>query len=865
MSRRTCSVCGKQGHNKRTCPSQNKICNLVSGSSSGPESQTDSENAEPTVIPATQSPKSTPTKDAPKRVQKKTPPEAKEIMDILNSDTRMLDEMTAEFEFDPAQSSAGDSTQPAKADESDPQKSPTSSSKKSSSSNIPPERKQPKESSPQKDLRQLPPRSARTQAAEKISKQLKTTAKPKKVELPLRDGSCGATSRPSRRSKSGARTPSPHQTRVPKTQQQATSWRQRAMSGMYSPKGKGPRATLYHSSVSPPRPTLSPPQPNIPQHIQNNPSPQPNIPPTAPGYTSPPQMMHSTSNPRAMFPYAPGQHPTMTSPQANPPPQPFHMTPPYQPYSPPQLQPQFHYMQPQFPAYFPAQPMHQVPPGPAMYAQPPRWNQPFSTTTTSSSSSTTAAAAGPNTPATVVDSPVRSASPSQTKILRPDDSTLVQLHNQQVNTVFAVAWQGGGGIYVAEAEANPARFAMLSIGKQVSVVLKLNDPSKDIFANFAEAEKRIQQWNTSASPARERAQRESDANTPSSASAAEADATADTTARAGTPQSHHSSSHLSSTQPTPQSYNKPATPPPPPLPTSTALTPSPPATAKTAGCSTDTDLLSETEWAFSQEDQLVRKHLFSPGLKPFSHGVRQPDPNKIQYIAPPGSSRGIIVSDAAHGMQRIVMDADTGTMMVKPKHMATLRLLEFHTFLSLMFRAVDMASQGTSAVHKSAVPAIQNLIRKLIRQYEAFRWASEPAKIWEWVAYLSWTHLVLTRTETSGFQWEAAFEREARARVKRGTLTIAKQPASREAPTNSVPSHLPRSNSASSHWFICPCCAAVNDHFSPTCPTQADGPTAIPKKTITKTRQLINSAPISQTAKTNLLKMTENLVAKLNS
>ena len=44
------------------------------------------------------------------------------------------------------------------------------------------------------------------------------------------------------------------------------------------------------------------------------------------------------------------------------------------------------------------------------------------------------------------------------------------------------------------------------------------------------------------------------------------------------------------------------------------------------------------------------------------------------------------------------MDATTGTMMVKPKHLATLRLLEFHTFLSLMFRAVDMASQGTAVL-----------------------------------------------------------------------------------------------------------------------------------------------------------------------
>ena len=183
-----------------------------------------------------------------------------------------------------------------------------------------------------------------------------------------------------------------------------------------------------------------------------------------------------------------------------------------------------------------------------------------------------------------------------------------------------------------------------------------------------------------------------------------------------------------------------------------------------------------------------------------------------------------------------------------------------------MFRAIDMAQRGSSDVHKTAVPAIQHLIRRLTRQYETFSWAGEESKLWEWVAFLSWTHLVLTRVETEGYQWEAAFEREARARLRRSkqsskSLAIRHPKALAKPTTN----QLPRSDTASSHWFICPCCAAVNEHFSPACPTQAKGPSPIPKATVAKTKKLIEAAPISAAAKANLLRMTDNLVSKLNS
>ena len=113
MSRRNCSICGKPGHNKRTCPAQS-TSQLVSLISSGSETQTDNELQEPKRVPNTPSPKKTPVEATPKKANAKTPPEAKEIMQLLNSDKKMLEEMTADFKFDPSNSSAEEPKQETK-------------------------------------------------------------------------------------------------------------------------------------------------------------------------------------------------------------------------------------------------------------------------------------------------------------------------------------------------------------------------------------------------------------------------------------------------------------------------------------------------------------------------------------------------------------------------------------------------------------------------------------------------------------------------------------------------------------------------------------------------------------------------------
>ena len=80
-----------------------------------------------------------------------------------------------------------------------------------------------------------------------------------------------------------------------------------------------------------------------------------------------------------------------------------------------------------------------------------------------------------------------------------------------------------------------------------------------------------------------------------------------------------------------------------------------------------------------------------------------------------------------------------------------------------------------------------------------------------------------------------------------------------------MPSKKPAATSqaTASHWFICPCCSKINDHFSPTCPTQSNGPTAVPQKTKDKTKKSIDNAPITLAAKESLHKMTKFLYAKL--
>ena len=82
--------------------------------SSENDTVTDSETAsqEPKVISETQSPtKTPPTQKKSEKPRSKTSPEAKEIMKILSSDKKLLEEVTADFEFNPPASSVEESQQ----------------------------------------------------------------------------------------------------------------------------------------------------------------------------------------------------------------------------------------------------------------------------------------------------------------------------------------------------------------------------------------------------------------------------------------------------------------------------------------------------------------------------------------------------------------------------------------------------------------------------------------------------------------------------------------------------------------------------------------------------------------------------------
>ena len=174
----------------------------------------------------------------------------------------MLEEMTADFKFDPSNSSAEEPKQETKKQKAVQQRE--NQSKKTQKSNpqkyskVNPKQKAKMQT---QEKRQLPPRSTRTQAAEKITQQLTKTKENKKVDLSLKEGSCGATSRPSRFPKNGSRTPSPNQQRQTRNQHNPNSWRQRSQTnspGPMNPNGHSPRAMSCHHSVSPPRPM--PPQ-----------------------------------------------------------------------------------------------------------------------------------------------------------------------------------------------------------------------------------------------------------------------------------------------------------------------------------------------------------------------------------------------------------------------------------------------------------------------------------------------------------------------------------------------------------------------------------------------------------------------------
>ena len=288
-------------------------------------------------------------------------------------------------------------------------------------------------------------------------------------------------------------------------------------------------------------------------------------------------------------------------------------------------------------------------------------------------------------------------------------------------------------------------------------------------------------------------------------------------------------------------------------------------------------LLSAEEWSFSQEDILVKKCLLSPRFRPITISEKTPDPNKLPYIAAPGSSKGLVISGSDAGLQNMMIDPTTGTISIKPRHLPTLRLLDFPTFLSLMFRAIDMATKQNSIVADRAAKAVRVLLRDLTRLYESLKWANEPQETWWWVAFLRWTHMIQTRELLTGFNAEQAFLVEARNRrqgPKRyphsqsnstsATTLIHASNRATSSSTSSGPLSNPKPTSNFSHWFICPCCGSQNDHFSPNCPSQAKGPKPIPKYIQEATRKSINDAPITTAARNNLIRMASALYAKLD-
>ena len=107
------------------------------------------------------------------------------------------------------------------------------------------------------------------------------------------------------------------------------------------------------------------------------------------------------------------------------------------------------------------------------------------------------------------------------------------------------------------------------------------------------------------------------------------------------------------------------------------------------------------------------------------------------------------------------IDPNTGTISLKPRHLFTLRLLDFPTFLSLMFRAIDMAASQSCIVVDRSAKVVRILLRDLTRMYESLQWAKESAKTWPFVAYLRFTHMIQTRTLLTGFNCEQAFLSEA--------------------------------------------------------------------------------------------------------
>ena len=179
------------------------------------------------------------------------------------------------------------------------------------------------------------------------------------------------------------------------------------------------------------------------------------------------------------------------------------------------------------------------------------------------------------------------------------------------------------------------------------------------------------------------------------------------------------------------------------------------------------------------------------------------------------------ISGPESSLHKMVIDPATGSISIRPRHLQTLRLLDFPTFLSLMFRAIDMSQRETSQAARQAATAVRTLLRDLTR-CESLQWSSEPSAVWMFNAYLRWTHMVLTRRVLLvGFNCEHAFLSEAKNRVNNSNhqsrfsnLSPSPNPGplihypSKNSTGNTTSKNYNQTNppaptQKSSHWFIC--------------------------------------------------------------
>ena len=146
--------------------------------------------------------------------------------------------------------------------------------------------------------------------------------------------------------------------------------------------------------------------------------------------------------------------------------------------------------------------------------------------------------------------------------------------------------------------------------------------------------------------------------------------------------------------------------------------------------------------------------------------------------------------------------------------------------------------------------------------------------------HLRWSYMAQTRFLLTGLAAEREFVDEARRRLSPGyaaayvsgsSASSASRTPGASTSTTAGPSARKPSDTAAglkagrdAKWFICPGCAKVNDHFSPTCPTQSGGVTPVPEGIRDATRAAIAAAPVSDSRKVELTRLCAAFWAKTN-